>query len=122
MWTPVRFNAVSLQLAVFDRSVVVACPPICAPSSRPLADILDDAGLTTVDIAKRLGVSRETLRRWEYGGERASASSALIPVVVEDAPMFAMPSASGLVLVAPSGHRVEGLDIDTAAELLSRLA
>ena len=48
-------------------------------------------------------------------GEQAIAGFAPVEVVADAV-------ARGLVVVAPNGYRVEGLDIETTAALLARLA
>lgn len=69
------------------------------------------SGATRTAVAKRLEVSLESLRRWER-----AMSPAVIPVeVVSSRPT------SGLVVTSPSGFRVEGLDVESAAALLRRL-
>jgi predicted transcriptional regulator len=76
------------------------------------------AGGSLRQLAENLGLSAETLSRWlaADGAEepRKGASTRPLPVVV------AAPAVT-LTLVTPGGHRLEGLSVDTAAELLGRL-
>ncbi len=59
-------------------------------------------------IAEELGVGKTTLERWRSRGSGF--------VRVE-----AVPAASEVTLVSPSGYRVEGLSADQAIEYVSRL-
>jgi predicted transcriptional regulator len=66
------------------------------------------------EIAAETGVSPESIRRWAVRAERAGAT--VVPVRVRDAEVSAK-----IVVVMPSGVRVEGLDVEQAAELARRL-
>ena len=69
-------------------------------------------GQSTHQMAEALGLSNSGLRRW------------LKPAVAQLRPVrMREQSAVGnaLVLVAPGGYRIEGLDSSSAAELLRRL-
>ncbi|MGF1469987.1 MAG: hypothetical protein ACFCGT_28010 [Sandaracinaceae bacterium] len=70
------------------------------------------SGATRTTVAERLEVSLESLRRWER-----AMSPAVVPVEV----VAASSRSAGLVVTSPSGFRVEGLDVETAAALLRRL-
>ncbi len=59
-------------------------------------------------IAEELGVGKTTLERWR------SRDSGFVRVE-------AVPAASEVTLVSPSGYRVEGLSADQAIEYVSRL-
>lgn len=79
-----------------------------------IADIttrLRSAGMGWQRIGEVLGIPHETVRRFA----RATGIRAFRPVVVETEP-----SPAG-VLVAPSGHRVEGLSVADLATLLRHL-
>ena len=75
------------------------------------------AGVSVRAIAAETGVSSESVRRWLVASVGRPARPALLPVEV-----LATPHAEGLVLVTPAGHRVEGLQVGTAAALLRALA
>ena len=62
-------------------------------------------------IGREIGLPGETVRRL---CERAAPGFAPVEVVND--------AASSLVVVAPGGYRVEGLDVETAVALLARLA
>jgi len=67
-------------------------------------------------IAAEIGFSASALKLWT-----ATARRSLVPVTVRtDA--SAVEHTAGLVLVAPNGVRVEGLDVTGAAMLLRALA
>lgn len=73
-------------------------------------------GGTKAGSARDLGVSCMTLDKWL--GESASEEDPTFREIVVE------PEASkvgALVLVTPAGMRVEGLSVETAAELLTRL-
>lgn len=72
-----------------------------------------NAGQTWDAVAMELGVPAITLKRWaEPVGVSRDVKMRPVRVVEESA---------SLTLVTVSGHRVTGLDIATAAELLRRL-
>jgi predicted transcriptional regulator len=77
-----------------------------------LAAKLEAQGWLLDGVAEELGVTLVTLRRWRDGASEAGA--ALVPVEVEPR----AEQSSGLVLVSPSGWRVENLDLHTAVDLL----
>ena len=65
-------------------------------------------------IAKEMGIPHETVRR--FSSERVRGT--FVPVEVTAAVL----SNVGMVVVAPSGYRVEGIGVVEAAELLRRLS
>lgn len=71
------------------------------------------AGQSLGSVASELGIGCATLTRW-LEGER----EALRPVEVQREPEPCALSPSALVLVAPSGWRIEGLCRQDLAELL----
>ena len=74
------------------------------------------AGRSQGEAAAALGVSRATLCRWLRETTAAPAGAPLHEIrVVEDSP------AAGLVLVLPSGVRVEGLTSDELVKVLGAL-
>jgi hypothetical protein len=76
-----------------------------------------DKGSTWPSIEDDLDVPFETLRRWL--ADIDAEPSELKPVVVAD-PIVV--EARDVVVVTPSGYRVEGLDVDGAATLLRKLS
>ena len=75
-----------------------------------------DGGGSKAAAARALGVSEVTLAKWLGDGE-VESEPAFREIVVE--PEAATQRA--LILVTPSGMRVEGLDVEAAAALLVRL-
>jgi hypothetical protein len=76
------------------------------------------------DIAGVVGVSAAALHNWRSAGAgprtaRPSKRRLLTPVMLRD---DADKSVSSLTLVTASGHRIEGLDVARAAELVRLLA
>ena len=69
-------------------------------------------------IALSIGVSPESIRRWTTMSQPAE-TRALVPVVVRDRDDVAVGT---VAVIAPSGYRVEGLSVASAAELLRQLA
>lgn len=69
-------------------------------------------------IARALGVSPESIRRWTQP-DAVGRARALVPVVVRDE-WQAAPEA--VAVTAPGGYRVEGLTLASAAALLRALA
>lgn len=72
------------------------------------------AGWSLPAVAQAVGVSIGSLGNWR----RSAAGAALVPVVLT--PSRARAPAA-LTVVAPSGYRVEGLDVPTTAALLRAL-
>jgi hypothetical protein len=72
---------------------------------------LRDEGKSWFRIGREIGLPRETVRRL------SEAAPGFVAVEVANDV-----EARGLVVVAPSGYRVEGLDVQTAVALLARLA
>jgi hypothetical protein len=70
------------------------------------------AGHSVDQIAEMLGISAESARRWS-AGPKATALVA-VRVTADDA-------RATLTLVTPAGHRVEGLTVQSAAELVRAL-
>lgn len=75
-------------------------------------------GMFEPACSKAIGVTSWRFTIWRRAEERAprDESLALVPVEV---PMLA--TSSGLTLVSPSGHRIEGLSVEQAAMLLREL-
>ena len=68
--------------------------------------------------ARELGVSEVTLAKWMQAAEADDGPGEFREVVVERPEV----TAGGLVVVTPSGFRVEGLDLTGAAALLRVIA
>jgi hypothetical protein len=69
------------------------------------------------DIAAEIGVSPESVRRWTTSARGRRRKATIVPVQV-------CPDAEperGVVIVTPSGLRLEGLDVERAADLVRRL-
>lgn len=75
-------------------------------------------GLAVARIASDLGLRTQTLARWLQHAPPAT----LRPIRVVDSHPSVPAAATGLVLVAPGGFRVEGLDADSVARVLRSLA
>jgi hypothetical protein len=67
------------------------------------------------EVGAALGIPLETVRR--ICVEREDSSPGFVPVEITPASRR-----NEITVVTPSGHRVEGLDLETAAGLLARLA
>ncbi len=77
------------------------------------------AGVSYAEIADELGLAFETIRRWciaRTPRPTSARSAALVPVEVISAPHAAV------VIVSPSGFRLEGLDVAEAVAVLRALA
>jgi hypothetical protein len=77
---------------------------------------LREEGLGWLVIGDALGITGETARRW-HGGSRTFRESQMVPVEVE----VEEDELDGLVIIAPSGYRIEGLTVHEAARLLRAL-
>jgi predicted transcriptional regulator len=76
------------------------------------------AGARMEAIARETGVSPESVRRWLVGAarrRRPTMSAVAVAIGPEQV-------AGGVVLVSPSGYRVEGLDVAGIAAVLRQLA
>ncbi len=73
-------------------------------------------------VAREVALHPTTLAAWLSASATLSKSTALVPVEVVVAPDRAPPTkATPVVLVSPSGYRVEGLTLDDALRALTRL-
>jgi hypothetical protein len=77
---------------------------------------LREEGFGWLAIGDALGITGETARRW-HGGIERRREPRMVPVEVEADD----DETEGVVLVSPSGYRLEGLTVDEAAELLRAL-
>ncbi len=78
------------------------------------------AGKNLRVACQMVGISDKSFRKW-----RADADSTTIlrPVEITGiTPVTVTPASAGLSLIAPGGFRVEGLTIETAAQLLKALS
>jgi transposase len=87
-----------------------------------------EAGGTVVEAAQRLGVSAPTLYEWRKGRtpgrprvKPPEKSQALVPVRVAERAAQGAATELQPVVVSPSGWRIEGLSVESAAQLLGRL-
>lgn len=72
------------------------------------------SGVSRKSVSDTLGISNQTLSNWM--GHPVSKKSGMRPVSIENG------AAKGeLHIVTPSGYRVEGLTVDTAAVLLRQI-
>lgn len=72
---------------------------------------LRDEGRSWFKIGREIGLPAETVRRL------CEAAPGFVAVEVTEGAVT-----RGLAVVAPSGYRVEGLDVETVVALLARLA
>ena len=72
------------------------------------------AGWSLPAVAQAVGISVGSVRNWRH----ETPVAALVPVVVTSSRVGAR---AALTVVAPSGYRVEGLDLPTASALLRAL-
>ena len=107
-----------------------------ADRARILAEVecLREAGQGLEAACKAVGIARTTWRCWREAAAPAPAMraveiTALVPVAPAPPPALTLapprPVASGsggLTLLAPGGYRVEGLAVETLAQLLRALA
>ncbi|MEO7192740.1 MAG: hypothetical protein ABI051_16955 [Vicinamibacterales bacterium] len=75
-----------------------------------------EAGARLPVVAAALGVAPWSLRRW---AERPSGSARFVPVQVT--PLPPVPTARLVIVLDARGVRVEDLDVETAARLLTLL-
>jgi predicted transcriptional regulator len=71
-------------------------------------------GYSAGEIARALGISTETVRRWCKGAAR---SAALVPVQIREETR----TSGSVCLVSPRGWRLEGLDLARALAVLEQL-
>ncbi len=74
-------------------------------------------GTTLTAAAALLEINAKTLTAWMRPS--APHSTALVPVEVIAAP--ALPASARVVLVSPSGFRIEGLTVDEVLRAIARL-
>ena len=74
------------------------------------------SGVSLREIAAEVGLSAETVRRWNE--EAATASTALVRVEVDERFGAEPATRHPLALVSPAGYRLEGLTVEQAAAIL----
>lgn len=117
-------RAVAAVRSLGARGRTTRIPPEVRRVVLAYADAARRGGRAWRDIAGVVGVSAAALHNWRNEDpaprdRRPAARRLLAPVVVRD---DVARSARLLTLVTPAGHRIEGLDIAGAAELVRRLA
>ena len=111
-------DALRSALAVADRNAVGrAYPEPLRRAAVAFATAARRRGETIASIAATLGLPAITLQRWL---RREQESPFRAAIIVEPATPF--PAGSPIVVHAPGGVRIEGLDVAGLAELLRRLA
>jgi len=73
-------------------------------------------------IARETGVDDRKLQRWNARARRAASVPVLRPVEVVPKPQVEPEVSPNLALVAPSGLRIEGLQLEQATQLFRLLA
>ncbi len=71
-------------------------------------------GASDGEIARTLGVNRHTFAKWD---KQLGGSFRSVELIQETTPV----ASESLVVVTPGGLRIEGLDLDAAAELIRRV-
>lgn len=125
-----RFRQEAQRLKAGRRSGSLPFPETLRAFAVRYAEHTVEAGGTVTDAAQKLGVSGPTLYEWRKGrpaGHRrpkpGEKSAALVPVRISTRPAAAADvGVQQVVLVSPGGWRVEGLSVQSAAQLLEKLA
>jgi hypothetical protein len=73
-------------------------------------------------IARETGLDARKLQRWRSRARRSAPVPVLRPVEVVPKPDVVLDVSPPLALVAPSGLRIEGLQLEQAAQLFRLLA
>lgn len=108
-----RFKTLVRQLMGGRRGRGVRYPQAVRLEAVAFAHEALASGASLSGIATSLGIGEVTLSRW-LEPERVG----LREVEILGAEPARMPAAAGVVLVSPSGFRVEGLELAQVAELL----
>jgi hypothetical protein len=80
------------------------------------------AGLTEADCGKLVGIKTWRFRCWRATPELATTKEQREPLALVPIAITTTASSAGISLVAPSGHRIEGLTLEQAVALLRELA
>jgi len=117
-------RAIAAVRSLGKRGPTTRIPPEVRQIILSYAEAARSSGRAWRDIAGVVGVSAAALHNWrsEGAGQRAARPARrrlLAPVVLR---ADAENVASSLTLVTASGHRIEGLDVARAVELVRRLA
>lgn len=89
---------------------------------RAEVDRLRGEGLGLEAACKAVGIAETTYRKWRDDATPLTLRPVEVTALVPLAHPTPAPAALGLTLVAPSGYRIEGLAVETAAQLLRALA
>jgi len=117
-------RAIAAVRSLGKRGPTTRIPPEVRQIVLSYADAARRSGRAWHDIAGVVGVSAAALHNWrsetgEPHVRQHRARRLLAPVVVRD---DAADRSCTLTLVTAAGHRIEGLDVARAAELVRRLA
>lgn len=74
-------------------------------------------GATLREIGAELGAAAENVRRWSSSSESSGRKRSEVPVAVH----VIADSNDKVILVSPSGYRLEGLGLEEAVQLLRAL-
>jgi hypothetical protein len=77
-------------------------------------------GVSWRRIARAVGLSTSGVQRFAQA-RRPQPQAALVPVVVQALPEEGLPAGAGLLLLMPSGHRLERLSLEQALVLVRAL-
>ncbi len=114
-----RLRTDARQLAHGKVPTAVRYPAAFRAAALALARPRLERGVSIARVARDLGLPTQSLGRWSRRPPRPSAAP-LRPVAVVPAPA-STPRPTGLVLLTPRGHRVEGLDRDGLIAVLRAL-
>lgn len=125
-----QFRQEAQRLRGGRRGGALPFPEVLRAFAVRYAEHTRQGGGTVAQAAEKLGVSAPTLYEWRKGraGGRArmkppERGATLVPVrVAGQAAAGAVVGVAPVVLVTPGGFRVEGLSVESAAQLLGRLA
>ena len=117
-------RAVAAVRSLGKRGPTTRIPPEVRQIVLSYAEAARRSGRAWRDIAGTVGVSAGALHNWRSEGAGQSAAipgqrRLLAPVVLRD---DAADHSRTLTFVTAAGHRIEGLDVARAAELVRRLA
>nr|BDT31829.1 transposase [Myxococcus sp. MH1] len=118
-----QFRQEAQRLKAGRRSGSLSFPEALRAFAVRYAEHTVASGGTMTDAGKKLGVSGPTLYEWRKGRSRpkpAEKSAALVPVRVS-ARLATQAGVQQVALVTPGGWRVEGLSVESAAQLLEKL-
>lgn len=119
-------RAIAAVRSLGERGPTTRIPPEVRQVIVSYAEAARRSGRAWRDIAGVVGISAGTLHNWRIAGvgQRAAGPAKrrlLAPVILRD-DADRSGAASALTFVTASGHRIEGLDVARAAELVRLLA